>query len=281
MSPSARFLQWRLTLHASPAGKSPEISLVDAAWQAKNVAPVIERIEATPANYKFPASSLSLSSASNMTLPPIGQVRRVAPTAPSLGDTGSQTMNYDKGWIGVRWSASDVNGDTLEAKVEIRGKDERDWKLLKDSLRDSKFAWDSTSWADGEYRVRVTVSDAPDNYPNEALTAQIESELFLIDNTPPQISGLTAKIEGERLVFQFKATDALSPLGYAEYSINGEEWKYAPPTTKLTDSKEHEFLVDTAKPAGCELTIAIKVSDANDNSATAKLFRGQSTQSRN
>jgi outer membrane protein assembly factor BamB len=269
-SPPARFLEWRATLHAAPGGQSPELSSVDAAWQAKNVAPVLERIEVTPANYKFPSSSLSLSSSTSLTLPPMGQPRRSTPTPPALGEGGSQTMNYDKGWVGARWRASDVNGDSLEAKIEIRGKDEREWKLLKDSVRDSKYAWDSGSWPDGEYRLRVTVSDAPDNYPDEALSAQIESEPFVIDNTPPQISGLTARVQGGRLVLQFKAADALSPLGYAEYSINGGEWKYAPPTTRLTDSRNHEFLVDIARPAGAELTIAVKISDSRDNLATDK-----------
>jgi hypothetical protein len=271
-SPAARFLQWRATLRAAADGTSPELSLVDVAWQAKNVAPVVERIEITPANYKFPGSSLSLTASTSLTLPPMGQPRRSSPTAPALGEGGSQTMNYDKGWIGARWRASDVNGDSLEAKIEIRGKDEREWKLLKDAVRDSKYAWDSGSWPDGEYRLRVTVSDAPDNYPDEALTAQIESEPFFIDNTPPQISGLTARVEGGRLVVQFKATDALSPLGYAEYSINGGEWKYAAPTTRLTDSRGHEFVINIPRPAGAEATIAVKIGDDRDNIATGKVL---------
>src|SRR5579863_5755524 len=49
-SPAARFLQYRATV----AG-SAELYDITAAYEMKNVAPVIEAIETTPANYKFPA----------------------------------------------------------------------------------------------------------------------------------------------------------------------------------------------------------------------------------
>src|SRR4029077_17947388 len=51
-SPSARFLQYRATL----AG-SAEIREIYVAYQMKNAAPVIEEVELTPANYRFPAPS--------------------------------------------------------------------------------------------------------------------------------------------------------------------------------------------------------------------------------
>lgn len=270
-SPPARFLGWKATLTAAADGKSPELSLVETAWQPKNVAPVIDRIEVTPPNYKFPTSSLSVSSSNSITLPPIGQPRRASTTPISIGEGASQTMNYDKGSIGVRWRSTDLNGDDLEAKVEIRGKGESEWKVLKSGLKDSKYAWDSTSWPDGEYRLRVSVTDAPDNYPGDALSAQIESEPFIIDNTPPTISALTARMEGSKIVLHFKATDAFSALSYAEYSVNGAEWKYVPPSTRLTDSLEHEYSVEFDKPSGTEFTIAVKVADERDNLATQKL----------
>ena len=45
-------------------------------------------------------------------------------------------MPYAKGFIGARWAASDENGDTLIYKVEIRGKHESNWKLLKDKVKE-------------------------------------------------------------------------------------------------------------------------------------------------
>jgi hypothetical protein len=271
-SPAARFLQWRATLTAAPGGSSPELKLVEAAYQQKNVAPVIEKIEITPFNHKFPApSSLSISASTTLSLPPIGQVKRTGASTPLSEPSGSTSMNYDKGWIGARWKASDQNGDTLEFKIEYRGVEEREWKLLKEHVKENRFSWDTTSFADGRYRLRVTASDLPDNYDSVALTAAAESEPFVINNTPPQIENLTAKPEGGKLVIRFHASDALSELDSAEYSINGSEWKAARPTTGMTDSLAHDYVVEAELPKLSEWTVAVKATDENDNVAVRKI----------
>ena len=101
-------------------------------------------------------------------------------------------MTWSKGAQGVRWGASDENGDTLSYKVEIRGAKEQTWKLLKDKLREKYFSFDSAAFPDGEYRVRITASDSPSNTPENALETRQESDVFLIDNTPPRITNFTA-----------------------------------------------------------------------------------------
>ena len=275
-SPAARFLEWRATFTAAAnhASEPPVLKLVEVAYQQKNVAPVLEKVEITPYNHKFPASSSSLlsgSSSNTLSLPPIGQARRGSPSSPSSEPSGAATMNYDKGWIGARWKASDQNGDTLQYKVEYRGEREREWKLLKDEVKENRFSWDATSFADGRYLLRVTATDLPDNYPSVALTASIESEPFVIDNTPPVIDGLSAKSEAGKLVIRFHAADALSDLDSAEFSVNGGEWKPARPAGGITDSAALDYVVETALPAGAEWTVAVRVSDENDNVAVSKI----------
>ncbi len=273
-SPPARFLQYRATLEASPAGASPRLRLVEAAYQAKNLAPVIEKIEITPANHRFPAPGASLSASRSLTLPAIGQSHRRAQSAsqPSATESSSVTMNYEKGWTGVRWRALDPNNDGLEARIEIRGEGEREWKLLKDELRESRYSWDSTAFADGRYRLRVTLSDKPDNYPGRELTAQAESEDFLIDNTPPEILDLNARVEGGKIVARFRVRDAFSALQYAEVSVNGGAWVDAEPTTRITDSLQHDYEVTLPKPAGNEFVIAVRAADERDNVAVRKVM---------
>jgi len=270
-APPARYLSWRATLTAAPDGKSPVLKLVEAAYQAKNAAPVIEKIEITPANYKFPAASQALTASTTLTLPPMGQRRTTSTTGVTSTETGSATMNFDKGWMGARWRAQDANGDTLESKVEIRGADEREWKLMKDKLKEARYGWDATGLADGRYKLRVTVTDAVDNYPGQGLSTQMESEEFVIDNTPPQVDGLTARVEGNKILVSFKATDVLTPLQFAEFSINGGEWIAAQPTTRITDSLSHDYSVEADKPAGSEYTVAVKVADENDNVTVRKV----------
>jgi hypothetical protein len=180
-------------------------------------------------------------------------------------------MNAERGARGARWRTSDPNGDTLEFKVEIRGQGEREWKLLKEELRDTKYSWDSTAWPDGEYTVRVTASDLPENFAGRALSASLESDPFTIDNSPPEIGGLTAQVQGAKLAIRFRATDALTPLESAEYSVNGGPWTAAEPAGGLTDSREHDYTAEAAKPAGAEFTVAVRVSDENGNTAVRKV----------
>lgn len=264
-SPPARFLAWRATLTAAPDGTSPSFSLVDVAYQAKNVEPVIEKIEVAPANYKFPAPSLSASSANTLSLGPIGQARRPAPSTPNLEPAGAVTLSYEKAAISARWRASDANGDTLRYKAEIRGVEERNWKLLQDDLKENRITFDSLRYADGRYRLRILANDATDNYPGFALTATAESGVFTIDNTAPRIDNLTATAEGKRIRVKFKGTDNLTPLLSAQFSVNGGDWTFARPTTGITDSLEHEYEAFADLPAGGEIVIAVKLSDENDN----------------
>jgi hypothetical protein len=268
VSPAARFLQYRLTL----AGTG-EITEVDAAYQMKNVAPELEDVEITPANYKFPApSTVITSSTSSLTLPALGHHAASSSTTPAAtADSGSSPgMTYAKGHIGVRWLANDDNGDTMLFKVEIRGANESGWKLLRDKLREHYYSWDSTAFPDGKYLVRIAATDAPSNPPDRALTASAESEPFLIDNTPPEITGLTGAVSGSKLDLHFHAKDAISTLGKAEYSINGSEWTVVEPTTRLTDSMEHDYRVQVDRGAG-ETTVAVRVSDENENESAAKI----------
>jgi hypothetical protein len=272
VSPAARFLGWRAILRASADGKAPVLSLVEAAYQQKNVAPVIEAVEVTAQNYKFPAPGTSLTASNTLSLGPIGQPKRSSPSTPTTDGGAAATLNYDKGWRAARWKTADKNGDSLQYKAEYRGAGELDWKLLKDELKEARLSWDTTSFSDGKYRLRVTATDQGDNYPGQGLTQTLESDEFTIDNTPPRIDALTARIEGGKLVVQFRAKDESTQLYLAECSVNGGEWTAVMPTTRLTDSLEHEYSAELAKPSTQEIVVAVKVTDDSDNVAVQKIL---------
>jgi hypothetical protein len=257
-SPSARFLQYRATLSGNA-----ELSEVGIAYQMKNVAPAVALVEITPPNYRFPAPAAPAATMASPTLalPPIQ--RRPAAAVGNPADSGvTPALTRAKGQIGARWLAEDENADALEFKVEIRGVNETAWKLVRDKVRERYLSWDSTAYPDGKYILRVTASDAPSNPPDQALTGLRESDPFLIDNTPPEITwtGVT----------EFHAKDALSTLGRAEYSINGGDWIVVEPTTRLTDSREHDYRVTLASRPPGEVTVAVRVEDAYGNQAVAK-----------
>ena len=268
-SPSARFLQYKIELSASASKPVSDLSEIDIAYLSKNVAPTLEEVEVTPANYKFPAPVLSLTPSNSITLPPLGQHRKNS-TASGSELSISQTLNYAKGSIGARWAATDENGDTLIYTVEIRGVKESVWRLLKDNIKDKYLTWDSTAFPDGEYVIRVTASDAPSNPPSQALEAKLESDPFLIDNTPPQILNLAATASGNKIEVHWVARDARSVIDRAEYSVNGGEWLMAQPVTKLTDSPEEEYRLVLDRTGTGEQVIAVRVNDEFDNQAVDK-----------
>jgi hypothetical protein len=147
---------------------------------------------------------------------------------------------------------------------------ETEWKLLKDKVREKYLSWDSTAYADGEYRLRVTASDLPSNPPEEALSTSTESNTFLIDNTPPRITAVTATRSGSNLTVRWKAADALSIIGKAEYSLDGGDWTVVLPVTRLSDAPELEYELTLLNVPPGEHTIAVRVQDEHDNQGTDK-----------
>ncbi|MGH9722136.1 MAG: hypothetical protein ACRD8O_18155 [Bryobacteraceae bacterium] len=269
-APPARFLQWKASLDVSPDGKSPELETVEAAYLPKNVAPRVELIESTPANYRFPASQTSSTSSQSLTLPPIGK-RAPSPGLPAA-DSSQQTLQYAKGHIGARWSAADDNGDALEYAVYIRGTSEKEWKLLKDKVRDRFLTWDSTTFADGEYRLKVIASDSPGNPKDQAQKGELEGPVFEIDNSPPRITELQANRKGTGISLKWRATDAMTVISKAEYSIDGGDWTVAAPVGGVSDSKELQYELSVDARAAGEHTVAVRVEDACDNLAVAKVL---------
>ncbi|MBM3813532.1 MAG: hypothetical protein FJW20_18060 [Acidimicrobiia bacterium] len=268
-SPAARFLQYKVTLTASSAGQSPEVSLIEAAYLPKNVAPVLELVSVTPPNFRFPPQPLTLTPNTNLTLPPLAR----APKQPSPSistDVSTNTMISAKGHIGARWLAKDENNDFLLSKVEIRGVKETEWKLLKDKLREKYISWDSTAFPDGEYRLRITVNDSPDNPAGSSLESSLESDVFVIDNTPPQITALTASRNSASVEARWRAADSLNRISKAEYSLDGGDWMVVLPTTRLSDSRAHDYVLKLDGLAPGEHTIAVRVTDEYDNQAVDK-----------
>jgi sugar lactone lactonase YvrE len=270
-SPAARFVQWRATFSADAAdksGRSPQLDAVEVAYLPRNVGPRVEEIEVTPPNYKFPAPGIVISTPQTLNLPPLG--KRSRPAVALTLESTTPSMQNAKGAIGARWLAGDDNGDTLIYTLEIRGVNETAWKLLKDKLKEKYISWDSTAFPDGEYRLQVKASDLPSNTKEDALTGQLESEVFVIDNTPPRITGLGATRNGNRIEVRWHARDALSVITKAEYSVDGGEWTVVDPVTKLSDSKELDYNLMLPDASAGEHTIAVRVTDDFDNQSAEK-----------
>jgi hypothetical protein len=269
-SPPARFLQYRVTLNCSTGSESPELSAVDIAYLPKNIAPKIGAIEIAPFNYRQAPTTAPLERAvavsgspASLTLPAVGQKRSAANSA-TLEAAATATLQYNKGYVTVRWTATDANSDSLSFKVEIRPQNNSSWWVLKDKLQDRYYAFDSIAFPDGKYIARVTATDAPGNISAEALTNALESDVFTIDNTPPEITDLRVNGNGAgKRQISFTAKDALSWIDKAEYSLNGNDWTLLQPVNKVTDSQSLNYQFEVSNGQ----TVAIRIFDENDNVA--------------
>jgi hypothetical protein len=243
--PSARYVQWRAVLRSgSPA---PRLSRVQLNYLSKNVAPEVDEV------------TVVVGGRANSTTPtvgpahPIGPVYTIGPAAPAPAGPAPAPPRPDGGVPGhgnifVRWAAHDDNGDQLSFSIYYRADGDRRWLLLKDEISERTYTFDPTLLPDGGYTLRVVASDAPSHAPSEALTGWKDSPHFEVDTTPPGISNLKARLEGDGLRISFTAGDSFSIIQRAEYSVDAGHWQVVTPVGEISDarSENYDFFVPLA-----------------------------------
>ncbi len=266
-SPAGRYFQWKAVLSASSA-----VGGVGVNFAAVNAAPVLDDLVVVP-GARLSAQSNSSPQTVQIALPAASQNQGVV----VMDGTASSplTAQKDRTAITARWAAHDDNGDDLSFALYLRGDGETAWRLVKDEITEKAYSFDATQFPDGGYTLKVVASDAPEHAPGEALTAEKTSERFVIDTTPPVVSGLTATLEtGAKPVARasFDAEDATSPIAHAEYSIDAGPWRFVAPVGELSDAKrEHyELRVPLADAKPGEHLITVRVYDRYENVSAAK-----------
>ncbi|MGD0842328.1 MAG: hypothetical protein ABSA32_14325 [Candidatus Acidiferrales bacterium] len=283
--PAARFIQWKavLTRGAAPASSaSPEVDWVSVAYLPKNVAPVINSVVIQDPNVRVQGPNTGGGGISGGPTP----VQLRLPTSPNAAAPQFETIASQgssgrfepppqgfrqKGWESVLWNASDENEDTLEYSIYYRGESETAWKLLKDKIDQRFYSWDASTMPDGAYYLKIVASDAPSNPPDGALTAEYQSDRFLVDNTPPAVTGLAAEPGAASAHIHFDASDPGSSIARAQYSLDAGDWILVLPVGQLSDAPQEKFdwTLDGLAPG--EHTAAVRVSDEYENETSAKV----------
>lgn len=269
VSPKSRYIQWRVVMTGS--GDGPSLTSVTAAYLQRNLRPQVRSVTVQPPGIVFqkPYSTgdPDLAGFENQTTPD-RRLAQAAQTAQQGAGQGRRT--YQKGLQTFQWRADDDNDDELSYDVLFRREGETAWKALRKDVTETILVWDTTTVPNGTYFVRVVASDAPANSLQTALTGEMDSNAFEVDNTPATFSGATARVDGSRTIVAFDVRDDHSPIQKVEYSADGSVWRSVFPVDGIADarSEHYEFAIEgRIGPRG----ITLRAIDAMNNVSTSQV----------
>jgi hypothetical protein len=231
-APAARFLQYRVTLATEDPALTPAVHSLALRYMTTNQAPEVTSIQ--------------------------------------VPDLDAVNLDNPKK-VRLKWTATDPNEDELTYSLYIRKDGWQNWVQLEEDLERTEYEWDTTTTPAGIYRVKVVASDARDNPAEDCLTGQRVSGSFAVAHEPPEVSLKTAGTEGDRMMIEATARDALVRLTSASYAVNGKKWINVFPTDGLFDSKTEtfRFKTDALKPG--TYVVVVRVRDAAGNTGSGDL----------
>ena len=158
--------------------------------------------------------------------------------------------------------AKDDNKDQLEYTLEFRRAGRAGWIPLKDELEQPKFQWDGRTVEDGRYEVRVTANDRKSNTPETTLTGSRISDVFVNDNSAPEIKWAHLRVENGSVTAEMTIEDAFSVLGSVRYTVDSnEKWITAMPDDLVYDTLSEAFTVRIEDLDSGDHVIAFSVAD--------------------
>lgn len=165
----------------------------------------------------------------------------------------------------VKWKVENPDTDETTYALEARRDGEANWRPIqtgKAPLTATAWEWNTETYPDGWYRVRVTASDAAANSLDRALTSSQTTTMFAIDNTRPVIDGLTVSYPRA----QARATDALSTIGEMAFSVDDGAWQLGAAVDGLFDDLTEDLRIELGGglTRGTH-TLAVRVADAAGN----------------
>ena len=225
---TARFLQLRATLEGGDAALR-SISVVVA---APNRAPVLEEITVKRPGKKDEAG-----------IPDPTPKRQVA------------------------WKAKDPDEDRLLVRLEANREGSPHWIRLVDDevLEKPQYEWDTSGLPDGRYRLRLTLSDAPDTAPQLAREVVRVTPAERIDNTPPRVTVRTQPA-GDRLLVEADVEDQPGGrVGAVRVSIDGGPWVVLAARDGILDTASETLEASVKKPDAGAHDVVVQARDIDGN----------------
>ncbi len=266
LSPKARFIQFKILFKALSGRATPRFYNATLFYLQTNVPPRVSGVELLPSNEVF--------------LKPLSQDEIIWGQHISLSEkakNSDKTKVYmapkkvqRKGFQTVVWDAEDNNGDSLLFSIFIRNEENSKWRMLKESWTEKIFAFDTLSFPDGNYFIKIEAGDSPSNPLGMDLKSEKISRQLTIDNSLPVIKNLQIDRNKDSVTIRFLTEDASSFIKDVQFLIRPDEWRTIFPKDGICDSKIEEFEVTVPLPSKADNLITIKVKDSRDNVAVAR-----------
>lgn len=251
--PAARYFQWRIHFNGAD-GRSPRLYRATASFLPLNRSPLVGnfallRPEAGP-----------FEDAIDLGGRPVTQVleRGVRVQYQQKGDTDPAADPDFAGLRGLRelhWDWLDPDADRLRARLELQREGETAWQTLVEDWTHNTWTWDTRGFADGQYRLRLTVDDGLDNAAGFARASETFSERVLLDSAAP-ICDLRLERQGDRLRLEGRVEDAASLLTRVQLRLGEQPWQSLVPPDGLMDRQSLAIDLDLgAVQAGTPLEL--------------------------
>ena len=251
-SAAARYLQVRLEIAQGTVDR------ITAYFLARNEPPHLDEVKILPVGRGYQPSP-------SAALPPLPQTAAqllAGGGEPEAKSAMRYVPNDAHGLRTLLWKAHDPNGDDLTFDVEWRKKGETGWHDLARDVSENLLTWDTSSWSDGRYELRVHASDLVANAPGIGLFDEVISREMVVNNTPPLIQILGRK----NGAVEFTVRDNLDPLKSVTGSGDGKTYHPLVPVDGILDSNSERFSV----PVSSGQTLFIRAEDASGNVAGAQ-----------
>jgi hypothetical protein len=261
LNPKARYLQFKAIFKSQSGKISPNLQKISLFYLQTNLAPIISRVDLLPANEVF----LKLPDQKE-------QIQGAEQDITEKAKNKEKAMGYvvskkaeRKGYQTVVWDAFDENGDMLVYSIAIRNENESQWRYLKQDWEEKVFAFDTLSFPDGIYFIRIEAQDKPSNPLGIELQAEKISRPLLIDNSLPVIRNFQVARDRNTIKVSFTASDSFSHIKEVKFLVRPNSWRIVFPTDGICDSRQEGFSFSITLPRDFDDMITVKVEDAKGN----------------
>ena len=261
LSPKARYIQFKVMFKTHSSKISPILRKISLFYLQTNIAPVITKLTLLPVNTVY--------------LKPPEQTEVVWGAEKHLSERAKSKDRIQalivpkkvekKGFQTITWDAVDENEDDLQFSIYIKREYESKWRVLKEKWTDTIYAFDTFSFPDGVYFVKIMAMDMPSNPKGMELKSDKISRPLIIDNSLPVIRNFKLVRGKNKLTVTFMAEDSISFIKEVKYLVRPDEWRSVFPVDGISDSKKENFKITVALPPKFDNLITVKVKDSHGN----------------